>query len=553
MMDNLPSEQLHELEQQVPHLRSSEPLMYLAQKKLLPQQHGIDSFEDPSFLTGMRRRIFGHTKKEQQLIKRQQEELIPFQQEQQIKTKLKAVQEFQMANAPTYEEAGRVLPGLQQLAPRSDGTLLASEAIPTIGGFRDDQLLPGTLNPYDMERRYTVGFTPGDVGTPIVERAAHPNVHQPIPIQGDPDVRARLSPTHMQIFEQLSGQPSTIDESTGALIPLALAKPRTNLMNPDDIIAGSQFREGLGLAPEGTTKALMNAPPSRPLPATLVGQALDDVTKKFVEIAKEKTNKQEFKELEDPKTGFKSVYLVDKATGAIVKEVGKAPRSVNDLLGLDRTREILVENKLDPYETAIRATQGDQQAAAAVAKARQIAKAEEVEIKSAGERAQIEARPLDPKDREAIGLMEEFKRHITSIKSIPKAKLEKYVGYFSLPAYEWAQIARKDPTFAQLSADLGFLQREFFSDETAGAALTALEFNTLRKSIPVGNEWGGLTDFMTKLKEAEGRANQLIGSRTKMATETRGQTRERLTGGKSDNKDIDRKLDALLEELRKKR
>ncbi len=459
----------------------------------------------------------------------------------------------QMFAPKDYQEASGVVPGLEKLAPRKQESMRASEAIPTIGGYRDDELLPGHLDPYRYDVRTTMGFTNEPVGTPIVERMPHPNPSQLIPIDGGPNLHAPLSPAHLELYDRLTSVPSTVDPETGALVPIALAKPKPGLMSPDDIIAGSQFRETMGLAPEGTTESLRKAPPTRPLPSTQVGQALDDVTKKFVDAAKDRTAKQEFRELEDEDTGAKSVYLVDKTTGEKVKKIGKAPRSVNDLLGLDRTREVLVRMGHDPYETALRATRGDQHATAIVEEARQLAKQEEIEIKSSGERAQIEARPLDPVDRNAIVMVNEFKRNIANIEKIPEKKLKEYVGYFSLPSHQLIQIARQDNDFAQFMTSIGFLQRDFFSDETAGSALTKAEIGILRMSIPTGNEWGAYTDFKAKLNDAKERADSIIDGRTQLSTETRGQSRDRLTGKKSSaaSRDIDAKLDKLIEELRK--
>lgn len=549
-MESLHAEDLHELERHIPHLRSSEPLMYLAERKLLPQQHDLESFENPSILTRLRRMTYGHTREEKQLMKRQQEAMVPFQQEQQIKAKLRAVQDFQMANAPTALQAHQ-----QYGMPLEESQLMPAPVLDPRSGMAakthqylmEEQQLQQLAAQPDADAgliaqgREALGqrmpdriFAPQALADPV----------QPMPQE------TRLKPYQLEQLEDVRGGRGQFEN--GQYVPMALAKPRPGLMNPDDIIEGAQLRETMGLAPAGTTEALRKAPPTRPLPATQVGQALDDVTKKFVEVAKEKTNKQEFKELEDPETGDKAVYLVDKVTGDIVRKVGKAPRSVNDLLGLDRTREVLVRMGHDPYETALRATRGDQAARSVVEEARQIAKQEEIEIKSAGERAQIEARPLDPVDRNAIVTVNEFKRNIANIEKIPQEKLKQYVGYFSLPSHQLIQIGRQDPQFAQFMTSIGFLQRDFFSDETAGSALTKSEIGILRLSIPTGNEWGGYTDFRAKLNDAKERADSVIDGRLKLSTETRGQSRDRLTG-KQGSQDVDRKLDELLNELRKKR
>ncbi len=97
---DLSAEDLHRLSSEIVGFDSSPELQYLAGKKLLPQQHDIESFENPGLVTGLRRNIFGLTKKEKALVERQQEALVPFQQEQQILTKLKAQQAYEDALMP---------------------------------------------------------------------------------------------------------------------------------------------------------------------------------------------------------------------------------------------------------------------------------------------------------------------------------------------------------------------------------------------------------------------------------------------------------------------
>ena len=101
------AEERAQLERQLPNFVESPKLQYLAGKKLLPQQNDMESFENAGFLTQARRSVYGLTKREEQLIKRQQEALVPFEQEQQIKTKLQAL-------LPTM---GDVAPLFSGLAP----------------------------------------------------------------------------------------------------------------------------------------------------------------------------------------------------------------------------------------------------------------------------------------------------------------------------------------------------------------------------------------------------------------------------------------------------
>ena len=99
------AEERAELDRQLPNFAGSPRLQYLAGKKLLPQQNDMESFENPGFLVQARRSIYGLTKREEQLIKRQQEAIVPFDQEQQIKLKLQAL-------LPTMGEVAPLFSGL---------------------------------------------------------------------------------------------------------------------------------------------------------------------------------------------------------------------------------------------------------------------------------------------------------------------------------------------------------------------------------------------------------------------------------------------------------
>ena len=69
----LPIEDLAPLKEAIPYFDSNPKYPYLAEKKLLPQQQDIESFESPSFLTHLRRMTYGYTRKEQNLLKQQEE------------------------------------------------------------------------------------------------------------------------------------------------------------------------------------------------------------------------------------------------------------------------------------------------------------------------------------------------------------------------------------------------------------------------------------------------------------------------------------------------
>ena len=289
MPEPLPVEELQSLENNLPHLRSSPALMHLAGLKLLPQQHDVPSFENPDFLTGLRRTVFGHTKKEQQLLKRQQEALVPFQQEQQILAKLNAQQQFMQSIAPpSYAEAGRRIPGMERLAPMQETTQQASQLLPfNEKGYQDAALLPGTFDINDLGHSGLSGFTPSPDGTmprtPVRYPAQIPD--QAIPLQQQ-NPQARLLPADVALYNQMAGQPSAIDPETGALTPMQLAKPRTDLISPGEIIREAALNESLGNVPHGTTDALRKAPPTGPFPKQAAQSALSEAAKRQLELTK---------------------------------------------------------------------------------------------------------------------------------------------------------------------------------------------------------------------------------------------------------------------------
>jgi hypothetical protein len=230
MPEPLASEELAKLESQLPNFRESPRLQYWAERKLLPQQNDIPSFENPDFLTGLRRATYGLTRKEQQLIKRQEEALVPFEQEQELKNKLQVMQKFALANAPTYGEAqerGIGLPSPMQDVPH---TFPGSAELP--GTFNIDELQPGPM----------VGMTPSSAtspGIPIREAPTYQPTTMPF---RQPNPAAKLSPTDLQFYEKVIGGHGVMDK--GQYVPMQLAKLPGSLLAPEEANA---YLESVGV------------------------------------------------------------------------------------------------------------------------------------------------------------------------------------------------------------------------------------------------------------------------------------------------------------------
>lgn len=247
MPEALPAEELHQLASQLPNFHESPHLKYLAERKLLPQQNDVPSFENPDFLTGLRRSTYGLTKKEQQLIKRQDEALVPFQQEEELKNKLHVMQQFAQANAPTYGEVNQR--GIGIPAPMQEQPV-------TIPGSAE---LPGTFNIDELQPGPTVGMSPSNIqfgqpGSQVAQplRAAPTYQDTTLPLQV-PNPGARLSPTDLKLYDNVVGGQGVMEG--GKYTPMALAKAPGSLMKAEDATAHVQ-----ALFPETSGLKLFTAP-----------------------------------------------------------------------------------------------------------------------------------------------------------------------------------------------------------------------------------------------------------------------------------------------------
>lgn len=245
------SEEYGDLSQKIPYFDSNPKYQYLADKKLLPQQRGIESFEDAPMLTALRRSLFGMTKAESNLVKQQQEAIIPFEQEQEIKNRLKAAFDFQQQNAPTLGQASAIMPALsgsatpdQQVRP-----LTGTMSVPT-------DLVPPTFNIDDLQQRLTVGGLPDLAGSPflreqpnaagsylggergimpLTEKTMAPERSLEVYGQSQVDPNARMNPAQLAAYQSmLAGH---VVDPRGPIVPPSLqaSRERPHNMSPGEI------------------------------------------------------------------------------------------------------------------------------------------------------------------------------------------------------------------------------------------------------------------------------------------------------------------------------
>lgn len=134
----LTAEERAQLVQQIPQYEAQPEYAFLAEKKLLPQQRGLESFEDPPLLTQLRRAMFGLTQKEKSFAEQQQQALLPFQQEQEILGKLNAAKQFalqQPLGAMMSAFPGALQPEESQMRTRLEPLTAQTMQPPNVGSF----------------------------------------------------------------------------------------------------------------------------------------------------------------------------------------------------------------------------------------------------------------------------------------------------------------------------------------------------------------------------------------------------------------------------------
>lgn len=157
----LSAEERARLEQDIPYFSQDPQYEYLAEKKLLPQQRHIASFENAPWYTKLRRTVYGLTGDEQRLIEQQEKALVPFLQEQKI---IQEIQAKYTALAPTAEEAmGMFRGGQLPFAPTREQ---AQPIIPTpeeATMLQQRDLLQGPRRPEEQFQPLAAPVQPGQV------------------------------------------------------------------------------------------------------------------------------------------------------------------------------------------------------------------------------------------------------------------------------------------------------------------------------------------------------------------------------------------------------
>jgi hypothetical protein len=221
----LTAEEYGDLSSKIPYFDSNPIYGYLAEKKLLPQQRGLESFEDAPLLTALRRKLFGHTRAENQLIKQQQEAIIPFEQEQEIQRKLKATFDFQQQHAPTLVQASAIMPTLassatadQQVRPLTGTMTVPTDLVPPT--FDIEHLQPDAARAQTRNANYNayaLSAAPSEIQDGALTQAiasgrlsppASPSLVPPersLSVYGQPemDPNARMNPAQLAAYQSM--------------------------------------------------------------------------------------------------------------------------------------------------------------------------------------------------------------------------------------------------------------------------------------------------------------------------------------------------------------
>ena len=243
----LSAEERAQLVGQIPHFDAQPKYAFLADKKLLPQQRGLESFEDPPFLTQLRRAMFGHTQKEQNLIKQQDAALIPFNQEQEIQGKLRAAHSFMQEIAPTMEQALPFMPSLAKMATPDQkvAPYAGSMQVPT-------DLVPNTFDIDELQKKMTIGSLQdprGGAGIPLTSSLVPPM--RSLDVFGQPEVnmQAKINPLQAQFLEDIRA--GKLVDPTQALVPPSLQSSRETPVEvqPGNAIVSKQGQKIYQAAP----------------------------------------------------------------------------------------------------------------------------------------------------------------------------------------------------------------------------------------------------------------------------------------------------------------
>ena len=253
-MPELTSEERAQLLEQIPHFYSHPKYEYLAGKGMLAiQQPDISSFENPPFLTELRRGVFGLTKKEQRFIARQKELLDPFMQELELQNKVRSA-----VGDPTIGAALQTFPGLP-----IDPSQMMRPSIRIQGPG------PGMITPKGMEVTRQINEEGLSALTPLsreyMSRQEPHYIEGPYPTgPGSPELNPteRLTSAQIPIYKQfLEGH--LVAPGQEAVTPTLLAeRERTaaGLLKPIEVSPGASLVDPRTMTTRYTAPELTKGP-----------------------------------------------------------------------------------------------------------------------------------------------------------------------------------------------------------------------------------------------------------------------------------------------------
>lgn len=384
----------------------------------------------------------------------------------------------------------------------------ATVELPGPGAPVPTGITPGQgFTPQELQEPFTGAQSRGDVfartyatrSRPYFEEGPRPMVEV---MQPNPD--APLQPWELQRLEDLrQNRLLAVPGEEGSHISLmqpGLVKTPVNMMPPDQIQAALAAK-GVELPPDVTI-------PKKGLPTSVVTNLMGATPTQRTETVKLM------------KGGIPHQVVIDKATGKEIQDLGPTETSMENLLSEEGVPDALISKGFAPFDTVQKAIKGDKFAQMAIENARAEVQGRAVQRREAEAKAGL----FDAGTAKAITLLENLQNRLNTLKSM-KDEAIKYVGPIKKPMKELMQYFAADPRFAEWNTNVAYLTREFFSDELAGAALTEIERNILKKSIAHGEELS-IEDFVAKLEEASKDAEFLIKKRYDFGTKSRREIQE---------------------------
>ena len=472
----LSSEERTELSQQLPHFAESPKLQFLAEKHLLPQQNDISSFENPPVLTMFRRSLYGNTARENQLIKRQNEALVPFLQEQNILTELNAK-----------------LPTVGEVASSFGGQLPASF------NLTPEQRVPLQPNQL-MGRSGPISPTPEELGLLGRREAEFAPLMRP---------EAKLNLPQAQTFESIKG--GHIVDTTGQYIPTSLLVEREKTK-----ATLSQPQSPIGKIIGDIHRTTENSPERM-----ILNQALDQELFKGLDISKEIKDIMISRGITTPTTNDISSAMQQVRANKLTDQLSEARGKASIGLGTETLRQQVYANT--GISDMSKTTPEQVGKALDTIYQRELKKSRETGA------AQIQEHPIDQGERDVVtGLGQIITVARTLQSEFTPEERAKYAGLVNLPTERIKTLLNgqnADPRFVRFYALLK--EQGLTAFGIAGKQLTGIEKDTIFGFIPTGTEWSPV-EFDAKLNTAVEYASSNLDKRIMFATTPRKDLRNKL-------------------------